>query len=332
MTSSSVTVPASFGFSDLPALFQKADHGAVWSRRGHYFFFGLEAVLLVLAAATEVIGRQNGATIASWLPITFTGTVSIPGTTYDGKTIASTVGALIVPVLLIGLLIGVRFFRVGKGFASRWRGRRALAESIAALCWRYVMGGLQSDLPGAAGTLTPDEAFAQEWRRITARSGPLRLSPSSADEPITPPMRSLRAQGTLLDKKTLYLRDRVVNQIDYYVNRASSCRRGQSLFQSLTFVAYGSGLPLLLVNGLGIATTAAGAFTGWLGAKHYDDLADNYEGVVTELQALRQMGETLDLTSDGAEDRWANWVDQVEAVLEGEHRDWLARVQEHAAN
>ena len=84
-------------------------------------------------------------------------------------------------------------------------------------------------------------------------------------------------------------------------------------------------------NGLAAATTIAGALATWLAGKRYDDLAQSYGAMARELIGLKNKAPNLAaVNQSGLTDPqtiWAAYVNEVETLLDGEHRDWLRSPQ-----
>jgi hypothetical protein len=87
----------------------------------------------------------------------------------------------------------------------------------------------------------------------------------------------------------------------------------------------------LLFGGFGVATTIAGALGSWMGARHYEELGQTYAAMTRRLTVLKDRAEQLNLGSFPSQTLptavvWAQFVDEVETLLEAEHREWLGRV------
>jgi hypothetical protein len=314
---------------DLPGLWREADARALRSQAIYWRLLGSELTAVALAAVGYLAMRPFGAAIAAALGIRLDALRAL-GVSIDGGTATAAVGAAIVPAALMALAIAAAGLRFGLRPDAQWRGQRALAEAAASLAWRYSMGALPGDLAarasGALAAGAADGAYAQEYATLAQDAMFWALPPSDAGAPISDGMRCLREACDPAQKRVAYLRDRVARQRDFYTVRAGRYRARRDRLRVLMIVAYVAAVPLLVVNGLGAMTTVAGALGTWLASGHYEDLSQSYGHMGRKLDGRIAAADGLALSGPEAQAEWAQFVDRVEGLLEGEHRQWLATV------
>jgi hypothetical protein len=143
---------------------------------------------------------------------------------------------------------------------------------------------------------------------------------------ITPTMELLRASSDLAAKRAAYRIGRIQDQLTFYTKRADTYGGRRDGLRRWTIAAYGVGVLLLPVSGLGVMTTAAGAFASWLTANRYDDLYQSFQVMKTQMDLKDRAAAELALDGTDAPLLLAQFVDNVEGILDGEHETWLAHI------
>jgi hypothetical protein len=314
-------------YSDLPELYQKADKAAVATQTQYFRLVRFELIAVVLAALAQFVTHPLAPAIAGALQLKL-GAVHVLTFTVSADTLTNAAAASLVPGVLVAIVLLTAVVRFLRRPDEKWRSQRALAEATAGLAWRYSMRAMPSDLarPDLTGP-EGDEAFSKSLDIFLKEAGPLNLPPPGPNaRQLTNKMTYLRHQVDVNGKRSAYLAGRLQNQKDYYTRRSNQYHSRRNSLRLVMMGAYAVGVVLLPFNGLGVMTTAAGAFGTWLGNKHYDDLYQIYSGMARQLETIQVIAEGLQLDGEDAAVRWAKLVDQVETLLEGEHRDWLAHV------
>jgi hypothetical protein len=317
--------------SELPSLFRIADRGASRSKWLHFFFVGGELVCICLAAIAKIFGQQFAPSIVGFFHIRV---VEIPfqGDHISGKDLTNTIAGFALPTLLMALAGIMYLTRLVNRYDKYWRARRALAEAVRELAWRFSMRAMVADLR-AAEPLIPDEsnkAFGVEFGNLKNQGNSLQLGPPKGQE-ITDKIKALRGKGGS-EQRDDYLRGRVQEAMQWYSKRASHYRIWMNIFQGARILAYLFGGFLIYFNtfgsyGLAAMTTIAGALGTWLVAKHYDDLAQSYAVVAGDLNYRHDTAPTVPPDSPsgggGPGNSWIVFVDKIETILKGERQDWL---------
>jgi len=211
-----------------------------------------------------------------------------------------------------------------------WFDCRAVAESVKTATWRFVIG-----VPPFQRSLSNNEAekaFIDELKDIrNARPGMeikmLGKIENIADE-ITAEMRTVRKFG-LATRKKIYLETRLINQKNWYLNKASFHKQEATYWVKAVVVLH------ILAVGLGIAyvtclgwplnpiptiVAVAGALLTWTQSKRHDELAQSYSMAGQELVELKSLVDVKKSDKDFCE-----LVKQVEEACSREHTMWCAR-------
>ncbi|MEW2521734.1 DUF4231 domain-containing protein [Actinacidiphila alni] len=296
---------AVFGDGDLPGLFHFADRAAVSRQRFTVEWVRRQLVLLVAAAACSAL---------PWRPRT--GPV-------DPLALVS--AAAYVGALWFGWQMSRHHHKVN------WQLHRSAAELLRSQCWRYAVCGA----PFERGVLDPDALFEvrlneslHKLRDVGWRDPRQPEAPAAERELITPAMRALRAKP-FAARRDIYVRDRVMQQRDWYHRRSAQSRRSAAVWQALAAIgtvvalaaaaarAFDWGMSMDLV---GLASSAAAASVAWSELRQYQPLVAAHTLVAQELAAM-----TVAMERVVTEDRWGEEVAAAEDTISPEHTAWLAR-------
>ncbi|MDI5967850.1 DUF4231 domain-containing protein [Streptomyces sp. SL13] len=214
---------------------------------------------------------------------------------------------------------------------AKWQLHRSAAELLRSQCWRYAVGGA----PFGPGVADPDSAFAF---RITESLTQLRAAgwqapveaadPVPAPEMITPAMRALRDKPFTV-RRGVYVRDRLMEQRDWYRRRSGESRRSLALWQALstlsTAVALAAAAAKIFEWGssmdlAGLASSIAASGVAWSEVRQYRPLIAAHARVAQELSAME-----VTLRKETAEARWAAGVESAEEAISPERTAWLTR-------
>jgi SMODS and SLOG-associating 2TM effector domain 3/SMODS and SLOG-associating 2TM effector domain 1 len=213
---------------------------------------------------------------------------------------------------------------------TQWHAHRAAAEAVKSLAWQYMVcgGPFHDKVPD------PDALFAE---RVETQLSQLRRlgwedprDSYGADdlEQITPAMRALRAKPFAV-RRDVYLRDRVVDQLTWYRNRAGQAHHAASHWSSrtavLTLLALVSAVlratgRLGHLDPTGLLSAAAAATVAWQELRRHRPLTYAHGLVVQDLETLR-----IVMATSVARDGWAEAVAEAERLCSPQHTDWLVR-------
>ncbi|MFC9425191.1 DUF4231 domain-containing protein [Streptomyces sp. NPDC056987] len=301
-----------FRNADLPVLFHHADGVAIRRQRQAVNATRRQLLLLVLGALLT----------------------SLPwhGTVGDSFQIVSALGAL----AYAGVLL-VTFRSAGQRAKSHWQLNRSAAEFIKSLSWRYAVHGapFDSGVAGAADLFASRmEAGLAELRKVGWEDP--RENPGEGADPgqgatgelITPAMRVLRDKPFSARKET-YVRDRLIEQRNWYHRRTVVSRRATTLWSAT--IALLTLLALLLAvlrtfsvtdSGavLGLLSASAAACLAWSEIRRHQPLISAHSLVEEDLAAMHTAMETM-----VTEQQWANAVYETERIVSPQHTDWLVR-------
>ncbi len=311
----------------LPELYRTATRGAKQSQGRYFLLLRVELIAVVVAAIAQFALHPFGRQIAALIHFQL-GNIQIFGFSFSSTTVTNTVAASLVSAAAVLFAIGAAALRFYLKLDEQWYQRRALAESVIGLAWRYSMEALAGELPGASPTAAQgDGGYAREYGVLleSARRMDLPPPPSGVDDIITPMMRALR-QETVPDKRTSYFAYRLDDQNNFYMKQAHQFHTSRNRLRWVVVGCYSVGALLLPFNGLAAMTTAAGSVGTWLAAKHYSDLSQSYSAMARELGVLRTQAQDMSLNGPLAASAWGQFVNELETKLDGEHQDWRGRI------
>ncbi|MFB9393702.1 DUF4231 domain-containing protein [Streptomyces coeruleoprunus] len=294
-----------FRNADLPLLFHRADEIAVTRQREAVQATRLQLLLLVLGACLA----------------------AVPGGWRIGDTF-QLAGALGASAYAGVLLVTYRASR--RRAKSHWQLNRSAAEFIKSMAWRYAVHGAPFDeraRDADALYLARLEEGLGELRKVGWQD-PRESERSAGRELITPAMRMLRGKPFRVRKET-YVRDRLIEQRNWYHRRQVVSRRATALWSAttatLTLVALLLGtLRTFSVGGspyvAGLLSAAAAASVAWSEIRRHQPLIAAHSLVEEDLAAMHTAMETQ-VTEEG----WAAAVYETERVVSPQHTDWLVQ-------
>lgn len=229
------------------------------------------------------------------------------------------------------LVLGYRATR--RRAKSQWQLNRSAAEFIKSMCWRYAVHGAPFDsrLPEAAA----DDLFTarlEEGLRELAKVG--WEDPRTADgdaaagDLITTPMRRLRAKPFSVRKET-YVRDRLIEQRNWYHRRTEMSRRATALWSAsialltlcaLLFATLRTFSVADSFHAQGVLSAAAAACLAWSEIRRHQPLIAAHSLVEEDLAAMHTAMETT--VTDA---QWPSAVYETERIVSPQHTDWLVR-------
>jgi hypothetical protein len=243
----------------------------------------------------------------------------------------------------------VQVFSRIKHHDAKWFGKRALAESLKTLPWRYMMKvhpfdqDEQDDDPA-------DKLANNEWNKIAAqllkesdkRHGrdekitDIEKAGDSTDVTITPRMVAVR-KLEWKKRRAVYIVDRLVNQIVWYALKSNSNDNWAEICLCLSFIVevIAAAIALRLahvtwmmwlfpnrhINFVPFLTTIAASIIAFAQAKRFDELKESYRMACEELvQIVRDWVIPAD-----AQDDFIEGVLIAENAISREHTMWAAK-------
>jgi SMODS and SLOG-associating 2TM effector domain 3/SMODS and SLOG-associating 2TM effector domain 1 len=292
------TPAATMRESDYPALFTSADATAKRAQRRHTRLVQINLVLIVSAALFGVIEPIN-----------------------EKYTVYAAIASAISLGAALTLELVSRFLRLER----RWYEDRAIAESVKSAAWRYMM---RVDPFGEANA---DKRFISVLTEIadayrdTATALHTRLDPAHQ---ISNPMRRVRDMS-FDDRKDTYLRQRVVDQINYYRFKSEKNARSATIWFWIGVVARGTAFLFALAaikwptEGARIVellAAVAAAGTAWAQLGRHEEQAKSYGNAAQELMEVRKL---IEDTQD--EGTLKQRVVDAEGAISREHTLWMVK-------
>jgi hypothetical protein len=292
--------PASgLGRSDLPATCRAAGAASAAGQNRTKLLVRVELVALILAGVC--------------------GLTSIPIPPANIDPLAALAGVLF--LVSLGSLV----FRTLSHPEQNWYTGRAGAESVRTQAWRYAVGG--DPYPCTSPNGTVDEAFLTRLSQILRELSDLVLPSTPPGEyEITPRMRQLRA-APFGQRRMVYQRDRIENQIAWYSAKADGHDRAARRWVTAAAAASAAGVVvaglrmfgIVQIDLLGVAAACATAAIAWNQLNQNRNLVTAYRITARELTIIR------DRIPSVAESTWAEFVSDAEDAMSREHTLWFAR-------
>ncbi|MEE4542583.1 DUF4231 domain-containing protein [Streptomyces sp. V4-01] len=296
---------AVFGDADLPGLFRFADGAAVRRQRLTVDWVRRQLVLLVVAAAFAAVPWRLRSGHLELL-------------------------ALVSAVAYVGAL-WFTWQTARHHHRENWQLHRSAAELLRSQCWRYAVCGapFAREAPDAEGDFEVRVNDSLHELRSVGWRDP-RPAGSSAMERalITATMRDLRGKP-LAVRRDVYVRDRVMEQRDWYRRRTSQSRRAGAVWRSVAVLGTAAALAAAAarsfgwgasVDLVGLASSAAAASVAWSELRQYQPLVAAHSVVAQELDTMVVTMEKI--TTEAA---WSTAVRAAEDAISPDHTAWLAR-------
>lgn len=289
---------------DYPLLYQESDALAIKAQRKHFFFVRIK-IMLVLA-----IGG-----IMSF---------SLPQESAFQTLIVIVLESLLVLSLAITAILNI------KNYDRVWFSSRKIAESVKTETWRFIMKIEPYD-----DSMRDDEAenrFLERLKEILYSHQPLcyqLIQDSMEGFQITERMRKIR-NDSFQNRKTFYIEKRISDQRLWYAKKAKWNRDQESKWLGITWVleiaAIISAILIayfkpIIINPIGIFTTAIGGCLSWINARSYREPAKSYGLITHELTLLEERAKKVLV-----EQELVKIVMDVEAAISREHAIWLGRL------
>ncbi len=290
--------------TDYPELFCRSDKEAAAAQ---ITYLRLQKVYLLLLVFASI-----------------TGSVSIiigPSSHYSLSTVSTIV--LAVGFVLLWIIRGQRYDKI-------WFDCRAIAESVKTSTWRYMM----QTAPYCANVEDSlvDKRFLQKLEEIRKMRPGIEHNLAGHSTPgisaISEYMRKVRSLP--LDKrKDIYLRKRLIDQKQWYENKAGAHRSSASkwfwtivVLQILALIMAIIQLTAKLhrVDLIPIVVTLVAVFVAWSQIRRHDELTQGYFLAAQELGSLESLAPHVQET-----EKLEEFVLQTENTISREHTMWCAR-------
>ncbi|WP_371580531.1 DUF4231 domain-containing protein [Streptomyces sp. NBC_01314] len=287
---------------DLSPLFRVCDERALVRQGESFRVVRTQLVVLLLATATASLAERVGSRVPS-----------------------------AVAAVLYALTVGIGIYVSRRRARAQWQAHRAAAEVIKSLAWQFMVHGG----PFPSRLVNPEARFAE---RLEERLSELRKV--GWEDPresvaelglgqITPMMRTVRAKP-LASRRDIYLRDRVMEQLAWYGNKAGHAHRASVRWSGMTtFLTLLALLAAVLRAGgliegrwdpTGVLSAAAAAGVAWQEVRRHRPLTYAHKLVEQDLETLR-----VAMSTTVREDGWADAVAEAERLVSPQHTDWLVR-------
>jgi hypothetical protein len=207
-----------------------------------------------------------------------------------------------------------------------WYEGRAAAESLKTLAWRYAIGG--DPFPLSLSAADAEKLMVKRIDEVLdgLHHLTLHLPPGHGDQ-ITAQMRAVRT-SSLDERRSVYLRDRIQDQKDWYSVKSEVHRRAGTRWSIALLAIELCGFlgalvkattPATAIDVLGFAGALAAGTTAWLQMKQHENLGTAYTVTASELSSVKTSSQ--DVTDETS---WSRFVDESEEAISREHTMWKA--------
>lgn len=283
--------------NELPGLYQSADQASINAQEK--YFKGLRWYLILLISAAFVsYARPNdiaGALLSAGLFL-----------------------------VTLGILILIRVQRPD----DTWYNGRAVAESVKTRSWRWMMRA--EPYEDCESIEIVSKQFINDLKAILEQNKSLShylQSTIAVKDPISHTMKKIRS-SSVESRLSLYIDQRVQNQIEWYWHKASFNKRCAQHWFWVSVFLHAAAIAMLLYRikdpslslPVEVIATASGAALTWLQAKKHNELNSAYALTAHEIVLIK--GES-DSVHD--EKQLSEYVLNSEAAFSREHTQWVAR-------
>ena len=279
----------------LPALYESADKIAKDSQSVFCWLFGMNLVFLTIAVALSVFYVASVEFIYCQIFVLF-----------------SSLG--------ITILLGYQLPE------KTWYGGRALAESTKTMAWRFMMKAEPFNVDDTKSSelfLEKLKKLIRDNKEITSKS-----VASLGKKEITDEMKSVRA-SKMADRKTYYLNNRIINQLDWYKSKSAfNQKRAKQFFYliilvtllAIAFSIFRISNPTAEQWPTDVYIGIASALLGWNQAKKFRELSASYAQTAYEINLIKAQAAQVKTEKD-----FSIFVSDAENAFSREHVQWLAR-------
>ncbi len=230
--------------------------------------------------------------------------------------------------LLLSVMILSAIMETRK-FDQVWFNSRAVAESVKSESWMFMMRAKSYD--GTIPNSQAQDRLLKNIKEILSRQQSVASElPSQSQEGtmITEHMKLVR-NSSLKDRRDYYIQNRIHEQRNWYATRAKASRDQELHWAILSWILEGGSLAMLIfvvgfgeliINSVGVLTTAAAGVLTWMNARDFLRLSQSYGFARQELALLEDSAKEVT-----TEEKLEDVVSDSERTISREHSMWLAR-------
>jgi hypothetical protein len=237
------------------------------------------------------------------------------------------VGALLSAGLFLvtlGILIFIRVQRPD----DTWYNGRAVAESVKTRSWRWMLRA--EPYEDCENIEIVSKQFINDLKAILDQNKSLShhlQSTSAAKDPISQTMRLVRSYS-VEERLSIYVDQRVQNQIEWYWHKASFNKRRAKQWFWVSVFLHAAAIAMLLYRikdptltlPVEVIATAASAALTWLQAKKHNELNSAYALTAHEIVLIKGESDAVH-----NEEQLSEYVLNSETAFSREHTQWVAR-------
>ena len=286
-----------------PALYQAADKASINNQNYYISHVRFYLILTILATTLSYFA-------GTWFR------------TEDRKVF----GIFAACIFLIIIILSI--YQAYKRFDRVWYNSRAIAESVKTRTWRYVM---RTEPYFDAKNLTDvNRSFCIDLNSILKYNKELALSLPPADvsdQTITESMSDLRKQP-LKDRLTIYLKNRVDDQRQWYKSKADLNKRLATKWFVIMVVIHALTIASIIWEisdhetfiPSSVMIVIGNCILSWTQIKRYHDLSNSYSLAAHEITIFKDQSSHIKTNKD-----LSDFVKDAENAFSREHTQWVAR-------
>lgn len=229
-------------------------------------------------------------------------------------------------LFILGVLGAILVLGIVGRAEQNWYKCRALAESIKTASWRFAM---RSDPFGEADA----ESRFRRYLADILKSSPLDLElgtvSAGSDPQITGEMLGIRKLDCQ-HRLSTYLRERVVDQRQWYAAKASYNRRAYGLLILCGAIVYIASAATVFWAEMALPQWVSFAFDplnvlstsllGWMQIRRHAELATSYNLTAHEIGIIESMARHIK-----CDEELSTFINDAELAFSREHTQWIAR-------
>ncbi|OXM84578.1 DUF4231 domain-containing protein [Paenibacillus rigui] len=239
----------------------------------------------------------------------------------------------VLAAILIAISIIIKFIIRIRQYEKIWFGCRAVAESIKTISWKYMMS---ADPFTSSIESSKKELISSLQNILTSNKSIIShmLITNESNQSIPDTMTNVK----LLDlnkRKSLYIENRVSNQLEWYQKKAENNKTLEERWfyctiflqvVALTLAIIFANNPTIPLNLTGFFVTLSTTTLAWIKLKQYQELSQAYSVTAAEISLILQKSEFIN-----SDETLSNYVADAENAFSREHTLWIAR-RDHLKN